>query len=106
MRKTLTQGFSTFLRRHRAQAHFERRPLLDALAAMPPPAGPAHDDHALAHDLLAIARQTPAVALLALRSQADGLDAEEAARRLQQMGPTRCSTRSRCRVGCTCGAAT
>ena len=35
MQKVLKQGFSTFLRRRRVQQHFERHPLLEALAAAP-----------------------------------------------------------------------
>jgi Mg2+-importing ATPase len=35
MNKALTQGFSTFLRRRRAKAHFERRPVLETFTASP-----------------------------------------------------------------------
>ena len=81
MYKLLTQGFSTFLHRRRAKAHFERRPLLDALTASP--AAPA----ALGQELLVAAQVEPAQALARLQSQADGLDAAEAARRLARDGP-------------------
>ena len=89
MKKALTQGFSTFLRRRRAKRHFERRPLLHTLRALPaaaPMAG-GQGAAALAQDLLATAAEEPAQALLRLQSQADGLDGAEAARRLQRDGP-------------------
>lgn len=79
--KALQQGFSTFLRRRRAQRHFERRPLLDAL--VPAPAVPA----AFGQDLLTAARADPTQTLARLQTQADGLDAAEAARRLARDGP-------------------
>ena len=84
MNKILTQGFSTFLSRRRAKKHFERRPLLDAVAAAPL-GGPG--SAALGQDLLAAAQEEPAQALARLQSQADGLDAAEAARRLTRDGP-------------------
>jgi Mg2+-importing ATPase len=89
MNKLLTQGFSTFLRRRRAKAHFERRPLLDTLAASPAAVASAGNaaTAALGQDLLAASRVGPAQALAALQSQADGLDAAEAARRLARDGP-------------------
>lgn len=76
--KALTQGFSSFLRRRRAKRHFERRPLLDGLGASAAPLG---------EDVLAAARDEPAQALARLQSQADGLDAAEARRRLLRDGP-------------------
>ncbi|MEX8493356.1 magnesium-translocating P-type ATPase [Sphaerotilus sp.] len=76
--KALTQGFSHFLHRRRARRHFERRPLLDTLAA-----SPATLDQAVQ----AAARDEPAQALARLHAQADGLDAAEAARRLARDGP-------------------
>jgi len=89
MRKLLTQGFSTFLRRRRATKHFERRPLLDTLVASPAPVpqAAAAGVAAISSDLLAASREEPALALARLRSQADGLDAAEAARRLVRDGP-------------------
>jgi Mg2+-importing ATPase len=95
MHKVLTQGFSTFLRRRRVQRHFERRPLLDSLVAAPVPvpslaagAGVAAADvRALSQTLLAAAQNDAAAALARLQSQADGLDAAEAARRLARDGP-------------------
>ncbi|PTT92394.1 magnesium-translocating P-type ATPase [Pelomonas sp. HMWF004] len=82
MHQALTQGFSNFLRRRRAQRHFQRRPLLDTLVA-------AHTalPAVLGQDLLAAAEGDPAQALMRLQSQADGLDAAEAARRLARDGP-------------------
>jgi Mg2+-importing ATPase len=89
MKKVLTQGFSTFLRRRRAQGHFERRPLLESLTAAPAVVPPkdAGTAPALGQDLLAAAQEEPAQALARLQSQADGLDAAEAARRLAREGP-------------------
>lgn len=84
MYKALTQGFSTFLHRRRARKHFERRPLLDALMA-PPMRGVGKG--ALGQDMLAAALDEPAQALARLQSQAEGLDAAEAARRLARDGP-------------------
>jgi P-type Mg2+ transporter len=85
--KPLTQGFSTFLRRRRAEKHFERRPLLESLALVPQPAVGGRSVAALGQDLLAAARDAPAQALARLQSQADGLDIAEAARRLVRDGP-------------------
>ena len=84
MNKLLTQGFSTFLRRRRAKKHFERHPLLGSLTSAPV-GGP--EPAALGQDLLAAAREEPAEALARLQSQADGLDAAEATRRLARDGP-------------------
>jgi Mg2+-importing ATPase len=85
MHPILTQGFSSFLRRRRAKAHFERRPLLGALvAAAPAVAGPAA---AWGQALLAAALDKPEQALARLQSQVAGLDAAEAARRLARDGP-------------------
>jgi P-type Mg2+ transporter len=97
MPKPLTQGFSSFLRRRRAQQHFQRKPLLDSLVAAPavaaaattapvPPPTPA-DTVTWEQALLAASHDEPAAALLRLQSQADGLDAAEAARRLLRDGP-------------------
>jgi Mg2+-importing ATPase len=89
MNKLLTQAFSSFLRRRRVKAHFERRPLLDSLMASPlaaPPAG-GTSTAALGQALLAAAKVEPAQALAALQSQADGLEAAEASRRLARDGP-------------------
>jgi len=103
MRRVLTQGFSRFLRRRHAQRHFERRPLPGSAAppasastpgrvagaprAVAPgvaaPALPTPGQDALT----AAAAGTPASALALLQSQADGLDAAEAACRLARDGP-------------------
>ena len=87
MRQALTQGFSAFLRRRRAQQHFERRPLLETLAAAQAdkPAGLA--PAGFGQDLLATALSEPAQALARLNSRPDGLDAAEAVRRLARDGP-------------------
>jgi Mg2+-importing ATPase len=75
MHKALTQGFSNFLHRRRVRRHFERRALPRVLPGVLPP------------DLLAAARGDPAALLRQLRSQAEGLSADEAARRLARDGP-------------------
>jgi len=80
----LTQGFSTFLHHRRAQRHFERRPLLESLTRALPPASAGV---LLAPDLLAVARDPADAVLHRLQSRADGLDADEAARRLARDGP-------------------
>jgi Mg2+-importing ATPase len=77
-KKAFTQRFSRFLHRRRTKRHFERRPLLDTLAASPA---------ALGRDVLVAASDDPAQALARLHTQADGLDAAEAARRLARDGP-------------------
>ena len=104
MHKVFTQGFSTFLRRRRAEQHFERRPLLENLvsrpapvtAAAPPPSvvspgtsprSSTSDPHAFNQALLVAAQGEPAAALARLQSQADGLENAEAARRLERDGP-------------------
>ena len=89
MQRLLTQGFSSFLRRRRAQRHFERRPLLGALVAAHAPAPEARNAIAatLGQALLAAAHDNPAQALVRLQSQVDGLDSAEAARRLARDGP-------------------
>ncbi len=92
MNKPLTQAFSGFLRRRRLQRHFQRRPMLQTVLAAPlhAPATPASAPPAVAaaaSDLLAAAQGDPAAALLRMRSQADGLDAAEAAKRLARDGP-------------------
>ncbi len=88
MTKMLTQGFSTFLRRRRAKWHFERRPLLAGLTAAHAAAGPIGGATrvTVGQDLLATAQDEPAQALARLQSQADGLEAAEAARRLARDG--------------------
>jgi Mg2+-importing ATPase len=107
MHRSLTQGFSAFLRRRRVRRHFERRPLLDALVAAHGPEAVAGSGvggavggavgagsgvvalqtHALGQMLLTAAQDEPAAALARLKSQADGLDTAEAARRLALDGP-------------------
>ncbi len=84
MQRSLTQSFTTFLRRRHAQLHFARRPPLavlvrrDAAAATPTP---------VPDDLLLAARDTPAAAIARLQSHAEGLGDAEAARRLAKAGP-------------------
>ena len=46
MKKLLTQGFSSFLRRRRALRHFSRRPMFDTLVAQARAAQAAHAAHA------------------------------------------------------------
>ena len=100
MHKVFTQGFSTFLKRRHAQRHFGRRPvpgmaapqafLPGAAAGAGAAGGKARvpqDQLALGRDLLAAAAGDPAAALSLLKSQPDGLDATEAARRLARDGP-------------------
>lgn len=91
MHKALTQSFSTFLRQRRVKQHVERRPLprvpAPQLKAKPPTAASLGAlGQAPGQDLLAIAREEPAAALLRLQSRADGLDATEAACRLARGG--------------------
>ena len=74
MHKLLTQGFTSFLRRRRAQRHFARRPLLDAVAAHALRAtAPEH----LAADMLLAARAEPAAAIARFQSHENGLTAAE-----------------------------
>ena len=93
MRQSLTQNFSSFLLRRRAKQHFERRPLLATLLSSPValPADSPHGARSAAAvvgaELSAAARESPAQALAHLESQAEGLDAAEAARRLVRDGP-------------------
>jgi len=78
LEKAFTQRFSHVLHRRRAQRHFERRPLLETLTASPA---------ALGREALAAAGDAPAQALARLQTQAGGLEAAEAARRLARDGP-------------------
>ena len=78
MNKLLKQSFSSFLRRRRVQWHFERRPMLGSVAAVPA---------ALGQDVLTAARDEPVAALARLQSRPEGLDDAEAARRLAKDGP-------------------
>ena len=89
MNNLLKEGFSTFLHRRRAKQHFERRPLLDALVSSSAarPDGTRTAVASLGAEQLASAREEPAQALARLQSQADGLDAAEAAKRLARDGP-------------------
>ena len=87
MDKGLTPGFSSFLRRRRAQRHFERRPLLETLVAVPAAGSAGMGAPGFGQDLQASARDEPAEALVRLQSQADGLDTAEAAWRLARDGP-------------------
>jgi Mg2+-importing ATPase len=80
----LTNWFSGFLRRRRALKHFGRHPLLDTLAGRGPTE--AVPDH-LAGDLMLVARDAPAAAIVRLESHEDGLSAPEAAERLARNGP-------------------
>jgi P-type Mg2+ transporter len=88
MHRAFTQGFSHFLRRRRAQRHFQRRPL----PGLPGAAAPAAAVLAAAQagpgvDLLRLAQVEPAAALQQLQSHAEGLDEAEAAQRLARDGP-------------------
>ena len=87
MRKALSQGFTTFLRRRHAQRHFARRPLLATLtanaAAGDSSAAPAH----LLGDMLLVARDDPSAAIARLQSRSTGLSSVEAAQRLARDGP-------------------
>jgi P-type Mg2+ transporter len=89
MHSLLTQGFSGFLRRRRVQRHFQRRPLLDALVErLAPATGSVTAARAdIDQAALKAAHEEPAAALLRLKSQVEGLDAAEAARRLARDGP-------------------
>lgn len=89
MNKVLTQGLSTILRRRRAKQHFERLPLLESLTAAPVAALPEGCGVTAAggQELLAAAQGRPAQALALPKSQVDGLDGAEAARRLDRDGP-------------------
>jgi P-type Mg2+ transporter len=84
MHHSLTQAFTTFLRRRHAQRHFARRPHLAALVKQDAAAATRTP---LSNELLLTAHDDPAGAIARLQSHADGLTAEEAARRLQQFGP-------------------
>ena len=87
MANALTEAFSSFLHRRRARQHFERRPLLDMLAAASTAAPKGTPAMGLGQDLLAAGRDEPAAALARFESQAEGLDSAEAARRLLRDGP-------------------
>jgi P-type Mg2+ transporter len=93
MRKALTQGFTTFLRRRHAQRHFARRPLLASLAAKAAQAKPVAQDKPvpevvlLADDKLLVSHDEPAAAIKRLKSHESGLSAAEAAQRLLRDGP-------------------
>ena len=89
LQQALTQGFSTFLRRRRAQRHFVRRPLLASLQPGALAAAPqrATVDAAGEQGLLSASLGDPAQAIALLQSHALGLDAAEAARRLARDGP-------------------
>ena len=84
MRTVLTQGFSTFLRRRRAQRHFARPPILDTIAAH---ARLAATPVALSDEMSLVAAEAPAAALARLLSRESGLTRAEAADRLAKVGP-------------------
>ena len=84
MRHSLTQAFSTFLRRRHAQGHFGRHPPLATLVKRDTAAAARTP---LSDDLLLAARDDPAGAIARLQSNANGLTVAEAARRLQRSGP-------------------
>ena len=84
MRNVLTQAFTTFLRRRHAQRHFARHPPLATLVKQD---AAAEVRAPFSNDLLLAAHDDPAGAIARLQSHANGLTAEEAARRLQQSGP-------------------
>lgn len=96
MRKALTQGFTTFLRRRHAQRHFARRPLLASLTPKvaqvsqttpvvlgePSPRAVGRTD-----EMLLAAYDEPAAAIKRLNSHENGLSGTEEAQRLQHDGP-------------------
>src|SRR5450631_3695059 len=86
MRKALTQGFTTFLRRRHAQRHFARRPLLDALSrdVVTTPSAPV--ERHLGADMLLAARDEPAALIARLQSHDNGLSTVEATQRLARDG--------------------
>jgi Mg2+-importing ATPase len=97
----LKRGFTTFLRRRRALAHFARHPLIDSFARHGPPVvtpqapvaggSPAAPPTAAAtpqtEALITLAQATPAEALKRWGSSAQGLAADQAAQRRQRDGP-------------------
>jgi P-type Mg2+ transporter len=82
MKKMLTEGFSTFLKRRRAQHNFQRRSAFDILVK--PTIQQPH-----AQNLQAVSEGNAAAALVLLKSQAEGLDPSEAAKRLAKDGPNK-----------------
>lgn len=80
----LRHWFSSVLRRRRGLRHFGRHPLQDRIAGLGP-VQPVPDD--LARNLLQVARDDPAGAILRLKSHDDGLSRREAAARLVRVGP-------------------
>ncbi len=84
MRHSLTQAFTTFLRRRHAQGHFGRHPPLATLVKRDTAAAARTP---LSDDLLLAARDNPAGAIARLQSNANGLAAAEASRRLEKFGP-------------------
>ena len=93
MRKALTQGFTTFLRRRHAQRHFARRPLLASLTAKAAKAKPVVQEVPTAgtacrtDEMLLASHDEPAAAIKRLNSHENGLSATEAAQRLLRDGP-------------------
>ena len=94
LHRLVRQSFSAFLRYRRVEQHFKRKPLLDTLLATTAPLA-VSDGHRsqlpgqgmIDPNVLAGAQGDPAAALALVQSQADGLDCEEAARRLLRDGP-------------------
>lgn len=91
IKRGLTEGFSSFLRRRHVQGHFERQPLPGAVAVAGAAAAAGLRGIGLgsagAPGPMSAAQGNAAQALLLLHSQADGLDGAEAARRLRRDGP-------------------
>ena len=83
MKHSLKETFSRFLRQRRRLRHFARHPLQDVLAGRGPPADVPQN---LAQDLLQVARDEPAAALVRLKSHAEGLSPREAGARLARHG--------------------
>jgi P-type Mg2+ transporter len=82
MKKMLTEGFSSFLKRRRVQHHFQRRPSLDILVkpiAQQPPVD----------SMQPVSEGDAAAALILMKSQAAGLTATDAAKRLKADGPNK-----------------
>jgi P-type Mg2+ transporter len=76
----LSESFSHFLEQRRVRWHFQRAPLLDTLVV-------AADAKAIGQTLLLAEKGDPAAALSLMKSQLNGLEVAEAARRLTVDGP-------------------
>jgi P-type Mg2+ transporter len=89
-KKLLTEAFSAFLKQQGLQWHFQRRPLLQNLVENADKTANKSvniTNSATGESLLSSSKGDAASALLLLKSQATGLDAIEAAKRLASDGP-------------------